>query len=283
MVAEQCGVDNRRTVSGVELEDERQRAARATEYVVKAGAGLPEGHDGILVETDEDLISLDGAGELMVLYSKMKGDYYRYAERVAATPESQIMEEIMEVIRLVPEERMHERIVEETIDVPVSCVMEETIEELVTTRDTNKLLNDCELIPKWFNVVKNVVVSEDLPLNVYRETLLQNKILRVIKKNHVTKCREKLAEIAEQNDDYKMFYKQIGRRLKLGIHEDSTVGVKTAEVLRFNMSKPGHEQFSFDGYVDHMKEGQKRHLLHHRRGHRCRVLLVRGKSAQEGP
>ena len=58
MVAERCGVDNRRTMSGVELEDERQRAAHATEYVVKAGAELPEGHDGILEEMDEDLISL---------------------------------------------------------------------------------------------------------------------------------------------------------------------------------------------------------------------------------
>ena len=77
-------------------------------------------------------------------------------------------------------------------------------------------VNDCdELIPKWLNVVKGVVDSEDLPLNVYRETLLQNKILRVFKKNHVTKYLEMLAEITELNDDHKKFYEQFGKRLKL--------------------------------------------------------------------
>ena len=130
-------------------------------------------------------------------------------------------------------------------------------EELVTIRDTNKLLNDSdEFISKWFNVVKGVVDSEGVPLNVYRETLLRNKILRVIKKNYVTKYLEILAEIAELNVAYKKFYEQFGERLKLGNDEDSTVGVKTAEVLRFNTSKPGGEHSSFEEYVDRMKEGQ---------------------------
>ena len=79
---------------------------------------------------------------------------------------------------------------------------------------------DENLIPKWLNPVRSVVDSEDHPLNVFRETLLQNKILRVIKKNHVKKCLEMLAEITELNDDCQKFYEQFGKCLSLGIHED---------------------------------------------------------------
>ena len=78
---------------------------------------------------------------------------------------------------------------------------------------------DENLIPKRLNFVTDVVDSEDPPLNVYRETLLQNKILRVIKKNHVKKCLEMLAEITELNDDCEKFYEQFGKCLSLGIHE----------------------------------------------------------------
>ena len=95
-------------------------------------------------------------------------------------------------------------------------------EELVTICDTNKLPNDCdEFIPKWLNVVKGVVDSEDLPLNVCRETLLQNKILRAIKKNHVTKYLEMLAETAELKDDRKKSYEQRGKCSNFGYHKDS--------------------------------------------------------------
>ena len=130
-------------------------------------------------------------------------------------------------------------------------------EGLVAIRDINKLLNNCdELIPTWLNVVRGVVDSEDLPLNVYRETLLQNKILRVIKKNHVTKYLEKLAETAELKDDPKRSYEQRGKCSNLGYNEDSAVGVKTAELLRFNTSKSGGEQISIEEYVDRMTEEQ---------------------------
>merc|ERR1712181_97104 len=81
-------------------------------------------------------------------------------------------------------------------------------------------------------------------------------ILRVIKKNLVKKCLEMFAEIAEKKDDYKKFYEQFGKCLKLGVHEDSTNRTKVAELMRFHTSKSGDEQISFKEYVDRMKEGQ---------------------------
>ena len=84
----------------------------------------------------------------------------------------------------------------------------------------------------------------------------RTRIMRVIKKNQVKKYLELLAEIAESNDAYKKFHEQLVKCMKLGIHEDSTVGVKTAEVLRFNASKSGGEEICLKEYVDRMKEGQ---------------------------
>ena len=124
----------------------------------------------------------------------------------------------------------------------------------MTTRDINKLLNDCdELILKWLNSVKGVVDSEGLHVNIHRESLLQNKITRVIKQKHVTKYLEILAAIAELKDAYSKFYEQLVKCMKL---ENSVDGVEIAEVLRFNTSKSGGEEISLKECVDRMKEGQ---------------------------
>merc|ERR1711904_645535 len=65
-----------------------------------------------------------------------------------------------------------------------------------------------------------------------------------------------MGEISEKKDDYKKFYEQFSKNIKLGIHEDSTNRMKIAELMRYHTSKSGDEQISFKEYVDRMKEGQ---------------------------
>merc|ERR1712021_251116 len=111
-----------------------------------------------------------------------------------------------------------------------------------------------DMMPKYLSFIKGVVDSDDLPLNVSRETLQQNKLLRVIKKKLVRKALDMLKKMTDE--DYEKFYKEFGTNVKLGVMEDHSNRNRLAKLLRWQSSNDGEKQTSLQGYLDRMKDKQ---------------------------
>merc|ERR1719473_1141879 len=139
-----------------------------------------------------------------------------------------------------------------------------------------------DLLPRYLNFVRGVVDSDDLPLNVSREQLQQNKIMKVISKKLVRKVLElmkKLAKEEESGDDdeddedkedeeekkdskdeestWAKFYKEFNKNLKMGCYEDDSNRSKLSKLLRFKSTKSEDKDISLDKYLDRMAESQE--------------------------
>jgi len=117
--------------------------------------------------------------------------------------------------------------------------------------------NSDDLIPEYLRFIKGVIDSEDLPLNISRETLQQNKVMKILKKNIVKKSLDLINKLSDDEEKYNKFYEQFSKNIKLGIHEDSTNREKLAGLLRYESSKSENVSISFDNYISRMNDTQK--------------------------
>lgn len=124
-----------------------------------------------------------------------------------------------------------------------------------------------DMMPKYLSFVRGVVDSDDLPLNVSRETLQQHKLLKVIKKKLVRKTLDMIKKISDE--DYNKFWKEYSTNVKLGVMEDHSNRTRLAKLLRFFSSNSDTDQTSLAEYVERMKEKQEH------------IYFIAGSSRQE--
>lgn len=113
-----------------------------------------------------------------------------------------------------------------------------------------------ELIPEYMKFMRGVIETDDVPLNLSRELLQQNKIIKLIGKNIVKKVLDMFVNISNDADKFRTFYEQYSKNIKLGVHEDSVNREKLTSLLRYETSKSDGDLISLDEYLDNMQEGQ---------------------------
>ncbi|AZP95161.1 molecular chaperone HtpG [Helicobacter pylori] len=116
--------------------------------------------------------------------------------------------------------------------------------------------DDKELLPSYLRFVKGVIDSEDLPLNVSREILQQNKILANIRSASVKKILSEIERLSKDEKNYHKFYEPFGKVLKEGLYGDFENKEKLLELLRF-YSKDKEKLVSLKEYKENLKENQK--------------------------
>ena len=116
--------------------------------------------------------------------------------------------------------------------------------------------DDKELLPSWLRFVRGIIDSSDLPLNVSREILQQNRIMAKIRSNSVKKILSKLQEVAADKEKYSQFYEQYGRLIKEGIYQDFEHKDALTDLLRFKSTKE-EGLVSLREYTGRMRDDQK--------------------------
>ena len=115
--------------------------------------------------------------------------------------------------------------------------------------------NDKELMPTYLRFVKGIIDSEDLPLNVSREILQQNKVLSRIKSNSIKKVLDEFKKLAKNKEKYNQFYNEYGKPIKEGLYQDFENRDNLIELVRFKSTK-SDDLISFKDYVKNMSKDQ---------------------------
>ena len=117
--------------------------------------------------------------------------------------------------------------------------------------------NSAVLCPEWLHFISGVVDTDDLPLNVSREILQENKVIKVIKKAVVKKSIDMLKTAMNDMDNYLKIYKTYQKNIKLGVYEESGDRERVSDLLMFYSANSPDKMITFDDYITSMNENQK--------------------------